>query len=448
MTPMQSITLYFQKVLSFLRIRASAAGLEVTDQVLRYVYPHHSGWKMEAVRLAPGTLEKGNIKDPAAFAAALQELRASVVSAKEKGKKLNVIVSLSSVSMYSQVFALPFMEGEDLDKAINLNVQMVSPVDISHAYYGWQLLGRDEANLRSEISAVFVEKSIVDEMVKALYAAGFVTVGVESRALALIRIIREKAIGLDMNKSYVLLDIDNSGIDFLIMRKGNLYFEYPNQWADIADGKGQIEVDKFKETLSASVRQVMNFYAQHWPEPLAAVILSAVAFEEEATQAIAEAISLPIIPLALSLGSQVPPEWFVAFGSSLRGLHLTVKNKEINLSGSGALDTFYEERVLSFLSLWRVIVPAVLGFLIIVLVLADSFLGSVQSSVESQAAFTQQGREYSSVAALEASSTVFNQSVALLASAEGQINKDYLMIAEINSVAASQGVSINHISFQ
>ena len=68
-----------------------------------------------------------------------------------------------------------------------------------------------------------------------------------------------------MNKSYLLLDIDNSGIDFLIIRKGKLYFEYASRWNDLADQKGQIYVTKFKEALEADMRQVMNFYTQHWP---------------------------------------------------------------------------------------------------------------------------------------------------------------------------------------
>jgi len=446
---MQSIKLYFQKLLSFLRIRASAAGLEVSDQVLRFVYSDRGKWKTEAVRLAPDVLEKGAIKDAPAFAAALQELRSHLPSAKKKRKKMNVVVSLSSVNMYSQVFTLPLMEGEDLDKAINLNVQMVSPVDISQVYYGWQFLGRDEVSLRSEIAVAFADKKIVDAMTEALYAAGFITVCAESRALALVRNLREKGTGMDLNGSYLLLDIDNSGIDFLIVRKRLLYFEYTNQWTDLADEKGQISVAKFEEMLAASLRQVVNFYTQHWPEPLAGIILSAVAFQEEALHAVKESVPLPILFLSvLSMDEPIPPEWFVAVGCALRGSDANLKDKEINLSGEEALNTFHEEQLLNFMNLWRVLVPAILGFLIVVLFLADGFLNTVRSGIESQAAFTQQGEESSEVAALEASSTAFNQSVALVAGAEAEISGNYLMIGDINNTAAANGVTVSHISFQ
>ena len=36
---------------------------------------------------------------------------------------MNVVVSLSSVNMYSQVFTLPVMEGKGLAAAVDLNVR-------------------------------------------------------------------------------------------------------------------------------------------------------------------------------------------------------------------------------------------------------------------------------------------------------------------------------------
>jgi hypothetical protein len=440
---------YIQKILSLLRVSVHPDGLEVSDQVLRFVYFYRDAWQMEAIRLAPGIMEKGVIKDAPAFVAAMRELRSKLPPAKKNKRILNIFVAMSSVNMYSQVFTLPFMEGGDLDKAIELNVQMISPVDVSHAYFGWQLLSRNETTLRSEIAAAFADKAIVDAMTQALYSAGFVTVGVESRALALVRVLREKGDGVDKRQSYLLVDVDSAGVDFLIVRNGALYFEYATPWADIADEKGQVAVAKFEEALSSSMRQVLNFYSQHWPEPLAGVILSAVAFNDEAVRAIQSSSALPIIPFALSATEQqIPLEWLVAFGCGLRGLHADLDDKEINLSGSGAMDAFHEERTVDFLVLWRVIVPVVLGCLVIMLVLADNFLSMTKASIESSAGFTQQGSGAAETAPLTASSTAFNQSVASVANAEDQVNHNYLMIADINAVAVANNITISSISFQ
>jgi hypothetical protein len=444
---MNTIKLYFQKILSFLRVRSIAGGLEISDQVLRLVYFNGTIWQMAAIKLAPGVLQKGVIKNLEAFTASLRELKLKIPASKNKNKKMSVVVSLSSVSIYSQVFNLPILDGDELESAIDLNVQTLSPVDASKAYSGWQLLGRDEINSRLDISAAFIEKPIVDEMVSALFSAGFLTVGIESRALALVRILREKGAGIDPAKSYLLLNIDNSGLDFLIVRKGQLYFEYSNQWSDLADDKGDISVEKFEEVLAASLRQVTNFYSQHWPEPLSAVILSASAFGEQAEKAINIVAILPIIKLTLVMGQPVSSEWLVALGCSLRGFQSSAHAKEINLSGEGALDTFRKEQFLNFINFWRVVVPVILVLVVIMFVLADNFLSLTAKSIEAQSIFSQQGNQSNAIVALETSSTAFNQEIALVQSAEAQQRPVSPIITKLIDFATANQIQISHISF-
>jgi hypothetical protein len=444
---MNTIKFYFQKTLSFLRVRSIAGGLEVSDQVLRLVYFNGNAWQMAAIRLMPGILEKGKIKNLEAFVASLRELKTKIPAVRSKKKKMNVVVSLSSVNIYSQVFTLPLLEGNDLKKAVELNVQMLSPGDASKTYSGWQMLGRDEVDLRLEVSVAFIEKQIVDEMVDALLSAGFLTVGVESRALALVRILREKGAGVDAARSYLLLNIDNSGLDFLIVRKGQLYFEYTNQWSDLADDKGQISVQKFEDMLAGSMRQVTNFYSQHWPEPLSAVILSASAFGDEAEKVIGTAAALPITRLTLFMGQAISSEWLVALGCSLRGFNSSSADKEVNLSGEEAMDTFRKEQLVGFLSFWSIFVPVVLALTIVTFALADNFLVFTAKGIASQSVFNEQGQELQDVAILQASSTAFNESVELVQNTEKQLAPRYPIISMLTDMASSTGVSLNHISF-
>ena len=150
--------------------------------------------------------------------------------------------------------------------------------------------------------------------------------------------------------------------------------------------------------------------------------------------------------MSLTMDQQVSLEWLVALGCSLRGIGGTLRDKEINLSGEGAMDTFHREQLLNFIVFWRVIIPVVLGCLVIMFALADNFLGVTKMGINVQPAFNQQ--ESAQMQALEASSTIFNQSVALVANAEHQLNKNYLAIADIQSVAAANGITINHLSSQ
>ena len=444
---MNTIKFNFQKILSFLRIHSISGGLEISDQVLRLVYFNGKAWQMAAIKLAPGVLEKGIIKNSENFISSLRELKLKVPAVKNIKKKMSVVFSLSSVNIYSQVFTLPILDGDELESAIQLNVQTLSPGAAAQTYSGWQLLGRDDVNLRLDISAAFVDKQIVDDMVQALFTAGFLTVGVESRALALVRILREKGAGIDIDKSYLLLNIDNSGLDFLIIRKGQLYFEYTNQWSDFADEKGQIPVDKFEEMLAASLRQVTNFYSQHWPEPLSAVILSASAFGEQAEKAITDVAVLPIIRLTLVMGQPISSEWLVALGCSLRGFHSSLHNKEINLSGEGAMDTFHKEQFLHFIIFWRVMVPVVLASVVVMFFLADQFLISTAKGISAQSVFGAQGDQLNQIVALEASATAFNQSVSLVQLIKQQERPVSPFLTTLANLASANNITVDHISF-
>jgi len=146
------------------------------------------------------------------------------------------------------------------------------------------------------------------------------------------------------------------------------------------------------------------------------------------------------------MDQQVSLEWMVALGCSLRGEGGTLKDKEINLSGAGAIDTFHREQFLNFIVLWSVIVPVVLGCLVIGVALADNFLRVTRSNVTVQPSFN--GVEIAAMSALEASSTAFNQSVTLVANAEAQLNTNYLMINDIGALATQNGITVTHLSYQ
>ncbi len=432
------------KALSLLRVRSVSGGLEVSDQVLRLVYSNGAVRNMAAVRLEPGVLENGIIKQPEAFRAALTLLRSKMVGVSPK-QRVNVTLVLSSVAIYSQVFALPIIEGAELDKAIELNVQMLSPMDMNQVYYGSQILGRDEKTLRLEILAAFVDRHIVDESTTALFDAGFLPVIVESRALALMRLLGKQGAGIDPQKSYLLIIIDNAGIDFIVVRHQGLYFEYSNRWVDLADERGEVSVERFEETLAGSFRQVLNFYEQHWPEPLVGVTLSASAFEDVAEKTIQGISSLPLVPLVIADAESVKPEWYAALGANMRSLRLGAK--EVNLAGRAAESAFREEQMINFADFWRVVIPISFGLLLVTFGLAQSFIGRADAALASKSGFQNQSASLGQINILEASATAFNQSVSMVNQIEQESQPKYHILADINAIAATTSVMISHVSF-
>src|ERR1700722_18707504 len=140
---MNRLQSFLDKLLAWLRVKPIVCGLDISDQALRLVYFDGGVWRLHAVRLEPGTLASGKIKDRAKFLAALAALRdvAKVGGGNKSKKKINVVVSLTSVSVYGQVFNLPALSGEELAKAVALNLQMASPGEASKTYSDWQIVG-------------------------------------------------------------------------------------------------------------------------------------------------------------------------------------------------------------------------------------------------------------------------------------------------------------------
>lgn len=442
------IKYYFLKLLAFLRLKSIVAGLEVSDAALRLATFDGKAWRMSGVRLEPDVMEKGEIKDHEKFVAALKALKSKILNGGGEDKKINTVVSLSSISIYSQVFSLPIVEGESLDKAIQLNVQMVSPVESSQAYSGWQLVGRDQDALRLEILSAFIERATVDKFSKALFEAGFLVVALESRALALSRVLRVEGEGIDVARSYTMVSIDGSGIDFLIIRQGQLYFEYFNPWRDIMDENGQVSMDLFRTTITRSLHQVLNFYGQHWSDPVNEVVLSATALGEEAKKVIEENFSTPVRFLFLKLGQAVGPEWYIALGSGLRGLVPRRQDKELSLLGFGAEEEFRREQLIDFVRFWRLVMPVSLGALVVIFFLADLFVIQTRRALESQSLFNLSNEQLREGETLQAEAKEFNKTVLAIRSAQNTAFLKSGLLEKLANLMSASGISLTDFNFQ
>lgn len=437
---------YIEKALSLLRVRSAIGGLEISDAALRFSYVKDGVWQMKSVRVPPGVLQGGHIKDRSQFVNALKTLRLEVFGASHRWQKTSVVVVLSSVNAYTQVFNLPVVQGEALEKAVELNMQMVSPIEISQTHSGWQVVGEDKTALRLEILSAFIDRSVVNELNQALSEGGFFAVALESRALALCRLVREEAAGFDQNRSYIILSLDNTGLDFLVIRRGRLYFEYFNFWRDEVDEKQQISMQIFEATIIRNLHQVLNFYGQHWPEPLTEIILSAAGLSAEVTKIVKDNFSFAVRELTLKTNQQVAPEWFIVLGSALRGLKPREEDREISLLGISASDEFREEQIMHFIRFWRVTIPVALGLLCVVFLLANFFLVRTEQTLEANQNFL--GGDIKELETLQAQAREFNQSVALIKSAQQTIIVKTHFFEKIENLARDNGITVVRFIFQ
>ncbi len=402
---------FMNKLMSLLRVGRSAGGLEIGDSVLRYTYHDGVTWKMYSLRLPPDLVVGGVIKDTQQFVEALRALKVQIVG-RAMHRAVNAVVTLSSTNIYSQVFSLPVIVGESFEKAIELNMQMISPDDPAQTYSGWQVVGGSAQSDRIEVLGAFMSRSIVDDMKRALNDAGFVVYALESRALSLARTIRTISAGFDQARSYIVINLDSNGLEFLVIRKGQLYFEYGNPWRDFETEGHEIAQMVFERLVVRNLHQVLNFYNSHWSEPVTEIFLSASALNNEVTAIINANFEHTIRKLGLTSAEPIEPDWFVVLGSGLRGLIPRRYDKDLSLLGSTAEDEFRSHQIVDFLGFWRVAVPAALTVLLAAFLGVDAFLMQTSTMVKDQVASTVVDERHSQeVAAIKSEVNEFNEFV-------------------------------------
>ena len=88
-----------------------------------------------------------------------------------------------------------------------------------------------------------------------------------------------------------------------------------------------------------------------------------------------------------------------------------------------------------------------LGVLVIVFVVADGFLGSTQTTVQAEANLNSGSQPLSAIVAFEASSTQFNNLVAVIHGIEALPSPAATILATVNTAAGANQITISHLAF-
>lgn len=441
---------YIEGILKFLRARSLVGGLEVSDTLLRFAYWTGRSWQLLSLRLPPGLIVGGRVQNEGLFIQALKALRKQITLRGDR-EKINVIVCPGSVDVYTQVFSLPDLAQDGLERAVDLNIRMISPEDLSQMYSGWQLLNKNSKEVRSwEILSGFIPRAVVDSLTNSLLASGFLPVAVESKSVALARLVRSLAMGFDSAKPTIVLLLDGSGLNFLILRSGQLYFEYATFWKDVPGADKGVTKEVLRSIITKNLSQVKNFFAQQWPsEAISDIWLSVSALRGELEDILKESFpDLTVRAVRLPGSQEIPAEWQVALGSGLRGQMSRFEDREMSLMGIGAREEFAREEVLSFLSFWRVLVPIALGVLIGMFVLIQSYLRTVNLSLQSQIANQPSNSRIREVDELEKRAKDFNRAVLMVQKIEENTELKEPILSAVSNLADRAGVKIVRFGFR
>src|SRR3989344_3210925 len=175
----------FQKFLQLVKPRVVVGGLEIGETAIRFFEIKDGAVKKFGVGLEPGVVEDGRVKDRARLVNVLRGLKTTIGAAHVT---MPVAVSLPSKNVYTQAFSIPVLNEAGVEEAADLNLRMLSPIDIKTAYYDWQKLGDLQGGQKEELLGAFTPKAVVDDFSCSLDAAGFMTVAVEFPALSVARV--------------------------------------------------------------------------------------------------------------------------------------------------------------------------------------------------------------------------------------------------------------------
>ncbi len=412
------------------------AGLEIKDAALRIARISDGKLIKEGILLEPGIIEDGAIKDRSRLVAQLKNLRNQFTP--DEKNKIPVIAIVPSSMVYVKVFSLPLLNEQSKAEAIQLNLQGISPIDFKMAYSDWELLGDKGKDAGSEILGAFARREAIDSYASAIEEAGFSAVAIEFPALAIARAIKQYAIGIDLDKPQVVINVSSDGIDFMVLKSGNIYFDYFTPWKlmRLEDrASREIPFEDFKNTIVREIKKVSTFYASHWGGSLNNLILITQALENEISEFIFKQFNYKVAVLKLREFSDEPLSWIGVIGSAYRGTIPRSRDILISLETIGTEKSYLYAQIKFFVKLWRNVFITAAAFFLLTFIAADSFLARKLNAAASQLQQISSMPGGAEVARLQKDASVFNNLVEK-ASYARERSKDWSpLLVKLNSLA-------------
>ena len=211
--------------MDFLNLYPEAFGLDISDLSLKIVKLKSSKnfWGQEernfelacygAFPIAPGIIEKGEIKNKEALAKTIKEALRKV-----KGEKLKtnyVIASLPEEKAFLEIIPMPKIEEKQLKKAVRFEAENYIPLPIETVYLDSQIVPplKNSSN-HLEVLIAALPKKIIDTYVSCLSMAGLTPLAMEIESQSISRALIKN----ETSANPLLL------IDFGALRTGLIVF--------------------------------------------------------------------------------------------------------------------------------------------------------------------------------------------------------------------------------
>ena len=346
--------------------------LEITDGHLRY-FGIYRGKKMNInYRLPPEIIFEGKIIDERRFNELILAIRKKLLIK----KRVYTIVTLPSVATYFQVFNLPYLEPKDLEDAINLNLELVSPLQSGEAYSTFQVI--DNSSDKYDIIGIFSDKKSADVLLKVCNNAGISVIALEPDVLALVRALLTYG-GADFKEPTILLSTTDFGMNFSLLRQNSVYFNYAVAWRTIYGEVSQISKEKFEETIINYMTRVLTYANAQGVKVELLYLISSGLNEQIITIIKKQFGNLKIVDKREFPEFNLGSEWGVAIGAYARGIAPDFEDKEPSL-----INNFFKKELLftyivNFTILFKTILLSIFAGILIIFGIFMTYLSSYEA---------------------------------------------------------------------
>ncbi|MDD5084068.1 MAG: type IV pilus assembly protein PilM [Candidatus Moranbacteria bacterium] len=204
-----------QKIFS---INPRPFGLDLSDLSLKSVFLEESGdidtiSSFGSVPLPSGAVSDGEIIKSGAVIEAIQTLIEK--SGPKQIPTKQVVCSLPEVKAFLRIINLPIMDEAEAKEAVKWEIEANIPLTLDQVYYDSQILSRNLSKENNKMSAlvVVVAKTVVDQFVGTLEAAGLEVVGLETESIAQARSLLSED---ENDQTTLIIDIGDRSTSFLV----------------------------------------------------------------------------------------------------------------------------------------------------------------------------------------------------------------------------------------
>ncbi len=365
--------------------REEIAGLELNDSGAHLIlFSTQSKLVSKSGVIFPsGLIEGGEVKDRLKLIKALEILKAQAGPKKLKENSY-VIVSVPARNVYSQILELPMLSPQQTEEAIKWNAQMTLPLESAQTYYDWEEVKTAAVQaIKKEVFVALAAKTKIDPYLDVLEEAGFVPLALEMPALGLARLVRFFGTDINITLSYLLIAIDWSGVELMVVKDGVVRFDYYRPWSSKEKEnflRGEMTPSDLVETMVLDVQKVSNFYQARSHESIAGIILiSSLDQKSEIEKFLKLKTGLEVFDFRLKYFSDLDDAWFPALGSALRALVPREEDTIVSLMPVGTEEHYQRQKFLAFVSFWGNIVGTVFLGLAALFLVMSVFIGQTEN---------------------------------------------------------------------